>query len=715
MTGDDDRREARTWYEGRMVPRREVDRLRSTGREDDGGGGDGDAIDQAAGSERSGTYAEIFRALSILTDGVFEVRSLGDRVASGYFDADHITDAAEKIEALDAAGTSRGIYVTLNPVNPALLSRRANRIETRLPRDASTTADADIMWRRWLAVDIDPKRPAGISSTDEEHEAALDVALKIAGFLTEVCGFPAPIRADSGNGAHLIYRIDLPNDDDSKTLVERCLTALAAAFNRPPVDDRPGWEIDPAVYNAARIWKIYGTMSRKGDNTPDRPHRRARILEVPETIEVVPRSALDYLAALAPEEEQPRQYDRPHRPGATGLDLDEWLREYGARLPSYQAKSKPGFRSFYVFDVCPWDPAHRDRSAFVGQLTSGPLVAGCHHNGCSGNRWPELRALVEPKRPTRAPVRREDRETAQHSTAAVQSSVSFPLIEGITIEFSAVPGGGWVTRFTRSGETLAEEKSDIEPWLDSRSTGRLTRALAAVTSLKETAIRTAINGVFEEIRDSPDSKAMMSEPAARVINATVAVDIELTDPISIVVTLDNDETMIFSSREIAALQPITINDRWLTVRRGRERLKATRRDFEQIVEYWFSIAKEVEPLGARSVWERIAEDLAVKIAPLPAKEDRDALLRYGIWQEPGGPLWVTSALIQEVIRDAGKNEYDPGFSRYLKKEGILIANSKLFRVGKNVWARAWGLNPAFKPDAEAVTFAPLDTDREERA
>ena len=115
------------------------------------------------------------------------------------------------------------------------------------------------------------------------------------------------------------------------------------------------------------------------------------------------------------------------------------------------------------------------------------------------------------------------------------------------------------------------------------------------------------------------------------------------------------------------------------------------------------------------MWERIAEDLAVKIAPLPAKEDRDALLKYGIWQEPGGPLWVTSALIQEVIRDAGKNEYDPGFSRYLKKEGILIANSKLFRVGNNVRARAWGLNPAFKPDAEAVTFASLDTDREERS
>ena len=165
----------------------------------------GPAPSPVTGSKRSGPYAEIFQAFSILTPpgGVIEVRGLGDRTASGYFDADHIPEAAQAVEALDAAGTWHGIYLTLNVVNPALLSRRSNRIETRLPRDAATTADADIIRRRWFVVDIDPKRPSGISSTDPEHEAALDVAGKVAGFLTEICGFPAPIRADSGNGAHL--------------------------------------------------------------------------------------------------------------------------------------------------------------------------------------------------------------------------------------------------------------------------------------------------------------------------------------------------------------------------------------------------------------------------------------------------------------------------------------------------------------------------------
>ena len=371
---------------------------------------------------RSDPYVETFNALQLLAPpgGVFEVRALGDRTASGYFDADHLEQAAKAIEALDAAGTYSGIYVTLNPVNPALLSRRSNRIETRLGLKEATTADADIIRRLWFPVDIDPVRPSGISSSDAEHAAALEVAGNVAGFLSEFFGFPAPVRCDSGNGGHLLYRIDLPNDDESRSLIERCLKGLSAAFDRSPTEDRPGVEIDKTTFNAARIWKLYGTVARKGDNTPERPHRRARINEAPEVIEVVPRETLERLAALAPEEE-PRQAPRP-RSSRSGPDLDEWLKEYGASLPPYRAKNKPGFRSFYVFDVCPWDPSHRDRSAFMGQFNHGPLFAGCHHNGCSGNGWTELRALVEPKRPKPTPVRKEPRPEAVTASAPVAAA-----------------------------------------------------------------------------------------------------------------------------------------------------------------------------------------------------------------------------------------------------------------------------------------------------
>jgi hypothetical protein len=42
-----------------------------------------------------------------------------------------------------------------------------------------TTKDADIICRRWLSVDIDPKRPEGVSATEDEKRAARDQMLKV--------------------------------------------------------------------------------------------------------------------------------------------------------------------------------------------------------------------------------------------------------------------------------------------------------------------------------------------------------------------------------------------------------------------------------------------------------------------------------------------------------------------------------------------------------
>ncbi|MGB9610537.1 MAG: hypothetical protein ACPL7M_06145, partial [Bryobacteraceae bacterium] len=104
----------------------------------------------------------------------------------------------------------------------------------------------------------------------------------------------APVFSDSGNGAHLLYRIDLPNDAEAAELIKRCLRALAARFNTAVV------AVDEATFNASRIFKVYGTTARKGDNTADRPHRMSRILEAPEVITAVPVELLKELAAQAP-------------------------------------------------------------------------------------------------------------------------------------------------------------------------------------------------------------------------------------------------------------------------------------------------------------------------------------------------------------------------------------------------------------------------------
>src|SRR5262249_14999618 len=82
---------------------------------------------------------------------------------SGFFDADHLLDMAH--EAIRLTKHAPGVYFTLNPVNPDLLSRICNRV--RPVEDNETTANRDVIRRRWVLIDCDPRRTPGVSSSRE--------------------------------------------------------------------------------------------------------------------------------------------------------------------------------------------------------------------------------------------------------------------------------------------------------------------------------------------------------------------------------------------------------------------------------------------------------------------------------------------------------------------------------------------------------------------
>ncbi|MDG2012396.1 MAG: hypothetical protein P8J33_02755, partial [Pirellulaceae bacterium] len=98
---------------------------------------------------------EVIRSVRLLVgDGqVTELRALSatttsDRwpnTFSGYFD-----DAEKLADALADISTAKGIYIAPNPVNPALLSRAANRI--RKAQKGESTGDSDIVCRKWLLI-----------------------------------------------------------------------------------------------------------------------------------------------------------------------------------------------------------------------------------------------------------------------------------------------------------------------------------------------------------------------------------------------------------------------------------------------------------------------------------------------------------------------------------------------------------------------------------
>ena len=309
-------------------------------------------------------------------DASVKVGGWREGVYSGYFDnVDALAQAVTQIES------AAGVYFIPNMIDPALLARACNRARLAGKKDP-TTSDADITARRWLLIDADPIRPSGISASEQEHAAALARARAIRQDLAAL-GWPAPIPADSGNGAHLLYRVDLPAADDG--LTERLLKALAARYDDALV------KVDQSVFNPARIWKLYGTWARKGDSTPDRPHRLARILEAPDVIQAVDRALLTALAASAPVTTSPAQAQKRAYAGTMPFDLDAWITRYGLDVGDWKNWDGAGRRR--EFNACPFCDA--PGKAYIGQRPGGAIAAGCLRDSCTWS-WADLRAKYEP-------------------------------------------------------------------------------------------------------------------------------------------------------------------------------------------------------------------------------------------------------------------------------------------------------------------------------
>ena len=249
----------------------------------------------------------------------------------------------------------------------------------------STTADANIVERRWLPVDIDPVRPADVSSSEAERQGALDVARAVCGYLN-VLGLAGPVTAMSGNGYWLLYPVELPNDEASTALVVGVLGHLAERFNTPAVS------IDTTVSNASRIATLVGTLKVKGDATGDRPHRRSSLLLVPPQLVPVPR---DLLAALIP----------PAQPAR--LERSDVIRIGGDRMPAgwvrkllddggiaYRESTRNG-RTWYRLQRCPFHPDDDNGGdCGVGEDAEGKGLGHCFHNRGAGMGWKDFRAAL---------------------------------------------------------------------------------------------------------------------------------------------------------------------------------------------------------------------------------------------------------------------------------------------------------------------------------
>jgi hypothetical protein len=165
---------------------------------------------------------------------------------------------AFEVEALALNDRGYNIYIVMNPISKTFKGRSAS--------------DADISHRDLILIDIDRAQKAKAPATDEDVEAANQLAEEIMGYL-EHLEWPDPIRVMSGNGHHLYYVMpEFENDEESKKFVQSFLKGLAKKFDNDIV------KVDTSVFNASRITKVVGTIARKGTESEGRPYRMACML-----------------------------------------------------------------------------------------------------------------------------------------------------------------------------------------------------------------------------------------------------------------------------------------------------------------------------------------------------------------------------------------------------------------------------------------------------
>lgn len=328
-----------------------------------------------------------------------EIRLLGASTYSGYFkDVDTLITALRPY--LDYNNEryygSLQAYYTLNDIDEDLYGREQHDKFVKKPK--ATTTDGNVVRRRFVMLDFDACRVAGVSASDSEFEKAHLKAVEVYRYLISQ-GFKEPIITTSGNGWHAYLTCDMPNDDEHNDIVKRFLQSLGKMFTDSDV------EVDEKVFNPARVDKLIGTWAKKGSDTNERKWRLAKMVKVPQDLSPNEGSLFQKIADLTPKEEPSKIPNRPPRPYSnTPFDLRAWLNQHSI---VYKEESQGGGTKF-TLEHCPWEDTHSSRQKWDSALfqnASGQITFACFHSHCKDKTWFDFRTHYEPNAYDNPPYR----------------------------------------------------------------------------------------------------------------------------------------------------------------------------------------------------------------------------------------------------------------------------------------------------------------------
>lgn len=141
-------------------------------------------------------------------------------------------------------------------------------------RPGGSTMD-DVVSVKCIPIDIDSEREKNQAATKEELRKAENVMGKIYNdYVTSDKG--TPLVAMSGNGYHLYFKIpEIEVTDENRVEISKKLQAYIKNLKHEYEEE--GVNIDN-VGDLPRIMKVPGTMSVKGKDTEERPHRCSKLV-----------------------------------------------------------------------------------------------------------------------------------------------------------------------------------------------------------------------------------------------------------------------------------------------------------------------------------------------------------------------------------------------------------------------------------------------------
>ncbi|MCK9524869.1 MAG: hypothetical protein M0R49_02965 [Limnochordia bacterium] len=291
-----------------------------------------------------------------------------------------------------------------NPANYSGISRQVYvGLHDRKPGQGTT---AGIVGLGAILLDIDrtaERKNKNRCATDEEVSVAIQLGKVVAHKLYDEFGI-RPTVAMSGNGCHVLIRASGTSvtDENRDHIAEKIKTfgdQICGRFN--PDFQLQGFELDSKVFDLARITKLIGTMSVKGDN-----HRMTYFVDGPYPPSHADQLFANYLMSLPVEATKAsRTKSRkttptsiPEIPQATS-DHVEHLLEKCAFIKQFETKPLENYDKWIGIGgnlrllgdagLTLWDRLSSGASNYsaadlVDKWEHGDLYAyGCHRLGCT--------------------------------------------------------------------------------------------------------------------------------------------------------------------------------------------------------------------------------------------------------------------------------------------------------------------------------------------